>query len=74
MKQSKCLVSHKSVDESCVYKKVSGSVIVFLMLYVDDILLKGNDVFYPEICQDLAEYKRFSMKDLGEATYIFGDI
>ena len=31
-------------DEACVYKKVSMSVVVFLVLYVDDILLIGNDV------------------------------
>src|SRR3954462_13704536 len=29
--------------EACVYKKVSGSAISFLILYVDDILLIGND-------------------------------
>ena len=34
----------KNVDEPCVYKKTSGSAIVFLVLYVDDILLIGNDV------------------------------
>ena len=34
----------KNEDEPCVYKKVSGSVIVFLVLYVDDILLIGNDI------------------------------
>ena len=27
-----------------MYKKVSGSVVTFLVLYVDDILLIGNDV------------------------------
>ena len=27
-----------------MYKKVSGSAAVFLVLYVDDILLNGNDV------------------------------
>ena len=27
------------IDESCVYKKRSGNVVVFLVLYVDDILL-----------------------------------
>ena len=31
-------------DESCVYKKCDGSMVVFLVLYVDDILLIGNDV------------------------------
>ena len=31
-------------DESCVYKKVSGSHVAFIVLYVDDILLIGNDI------------------------------
>ena len=31
-------------DESCVYKKVSGSLVSFLVLYVDDILLIGNAI------------------------------
>ena len=34
----------KNMDEPCVYKKTNGSAIVFLVLYVDDILLIGNDV------------------------------
>ncbi|GKD69671.1 putative RNA-directed DNA polymerase [Tanacetum coccineum] len=34
----------RSEDESCIYVKVSGSVVVFLVLYVDDILLIGNDI------------------------------
>ena len=34
----------QNVDEPCVYKKDSGSAVVFLVLYVDDILLNGNDV------------------------------
>ena len=33
----------KNEEESCVYKKVSGSARAFLVLYVDDILLIGND-------------------------------
>jgi len=36
------LVSYE--DKLCEYKKVSGSVIIFLVLYVDDILLIGNDI------------------------------
>ena len=54
-------------------QKVSGSAIVFLVLYVDDILLIGNDV---SILKSVKIWlsKQFSMKDLGEATYIFGDI
>jgi len=58
-------------DESCMYKRVSGSAIVFLILYVDDIHLKGNDV---SVLQSVKIWlsRQFSMKDLGEATYILG--
>ena len=34
----------QNVKEFCVYKKTSGSSVAFLVLYVDDILLIGNDV------------------------------
>ncbi|KAL2249908.1 UNVERIFIED_CONTAM: Retrovirus-related Pol polyprotein from transposon RE1 [Sesamum indicum] len=34
----------KNDFDPCIYKKVSGSSVAFLMLYVDDILLIGNDV------------------------------
>ena len=61
----------QNLDEPCVYKKTSGSAIVFLVLYVDDILLIGNDV---SILQSVKIWlsKNFSMIDLGEATYILG--
>ena len=59
----------KSEDEPCVYKKISGSAIVFLVLYFDDILLIGNDI--PTL-QNVKSWlgKCFSMKDFGEAAYI----
>ena len=61
----------QSEDESCVYKKVSGSNVAILVLYVDDILLIGNDI--PSL-QAVKTWlgKNFSMKDLGDATYILG--
>ena len=34
----------KNKNEPCVYKKTSGSTVVFLVLYVDDILLIKNDI------------------------------
>ena len=54
-----------------MYKKSSGSVIVFLVLYVDDIVIMGNDI--PSL-QSVKSWlsKKFSMKDLGEASYILG--
>jgi hypothetical protein len=61
----------KNIEEPCVYKKVSGSAFVFLVLYVDDILLIGNDIPMMEVVKSLLR-KSFSMKDLGEATYILG--
>ena len=39
----------QNADEPCVYKKVSGSTIVFLVLYVNDILRIGNNVPTSEV-------------------------
>ena len=61
----------KNGKEACVYKKVSGSAIAFLILYVDDILLVGNDIELLGTIKDSLK-KSFSMKDLGEAAYILG--
>nr|GFB47647.1 hypothetical protein [Tanacetum cinerariifolium] len=58
-------------DEPCVYRKASGSDVVFLILYVDDILIIGNNT--PRL-KEVKDYlgKCFSIKDLGEAAYILG--
>nr|GEX29377.1 putative polyprotein [Tanacetum cinerariifolium] len=58
-------------DEPCVYRKASGSDVVFLILYVDDILIMGNNI--PRL-KEVKDYLRkcFSLKDLGEAAYILG--
>ncbi|KAL0463012.1 UNVERIFIED_CONTAM: Retrovirus-related Pol polyprotein from transposon RE2, partial [Sesamum latifolium] len=34
----------KNDCDPCIYKKISGSSVAYLVLYVDDILLIGNDV------------------------------
>jgi hypothetical protein len=54
----------KNVEESCVYKKISESIVVFLVLYVDDILLIGNDIPMMETVKSSLR-KSFSIKDLG---------
>lgn len=61
----------KNENESCIYKKVCGSVIAFLALQVDGILLTLNDVeMLTSIKSQL--FGTFSMKDVGELTYILG--
>nr|GEV49154.1 hypothetical protein [Tanacetum cinerariifolium] len=62
---------NKNEDEPCVYVKVSGSVIVFLVSYVDDILLIGNDI---PMLQSIKDWlgRCFAMKDFGDASYILG--
>ena len=61
----------KNEDEPCVYKKVSGSAVVFLVLYVNDILIIKNDI--PTL-QSVKTWfgKCFTMKDLDEASRILG--
>ncbi|GJR18221.1 retrotransposon protein, putative, ty1-copia subclass [Tanacetum coccineum] len=56
-------------DEPCVYLKASGSNVTFLILYVDDILIMGNNI---PMLQDVKSYlgRCFVMKDFGEAAYI----
>ena len=53
-------------------KKDRGSVVVFLVLYVDEILLNGNDVSVLQLVNILVIQEHFSMKELGEVTYILG--
>ena len=61
----------QTYGEVHIYKKVSGCFVAFLILYVDDILLIGNDT---EFMNSIKGYlnKNFSMKDLGEDAYILG--
>jgi Reverse transcriptase (RNA-dependent DNA polymerase) len=58
-------------EEPCVYRKTSGSVITFLILYVDDILLMGNDILLLQLAKSSLK-KVFSIKYLGETVYILG--
>ena len=56
-------------DEPCVYKLIHEGKVVFLILYVDDILLIGNDV---RKLSDIKVWltKQFDMKDMGEAAFV----
>ena len=61
----------KNKNDPCVYKKISGSVIVFLVLHIDDKLLIRNNI---PLLQEVKEWlsSKFSTKDLREVAYILG--
>ena len=74
MKFDKVVISlcykENKVDQ-CIYPKISESKCIFLVLYLDDILLVCNDVgLLHEIKQLLS--KTFDMKDLGDASFFLG--
>ena len=57
--------------DRCIYMKVSGSMFIILVLYVDDILLATNNV---AMLHDVKKFlsNNFEMKDMGEASYVIG--
>ena len=57
--------------DHCVYLKLIGDHVSYLVLYADDMLLIRND---KEIIHDLKTQlsSKFDMKDLGSANYILG--
>jgi len=61
----------KNIVDRCIYLKVSGSKVIFLILYVDDILLTTNDLgLLHETKKCLS--RNFEMKDMSEASYVIG--
>ena len=70
-KTIKTLDFDQNEDESCVYKKIQGSMVVFLLMYVDDILLIRNGVGLLSLVKIWLS-TQFEKKDLGEVKYILG--
>ena len=58
--------SKENVEDNCVNTKFKNGKFIFLVLYVDDILLASSDVSL------LLETKKFDMRDLGEASFVLG--
>ena len=58
-------------QEPYIYKWAIDSIVIFLILYVDDILLIKNDIPALQSVK-LWLSSQFSMKNLGEASYILG--
>ena len=74
MRYEKTIRSYEFInneDEPCVYNKIQGSVITFIALYVNDILLIENDVCILSSMKVLVS-RNFSKKDWREIAYIFG--
>ena len=61
----------RSKADRYVYFKLIVDSVIYLVLYVDDMLLVRND---KEIIEDLKTQfsSKFNMKDLGVANYILG--
>lgn len=57
--------------DECIYMKTSGSKFIFLILYVDDILLASSDLI---LLKDTKNFllKNLDMKDMGEAAFVLG--
>ncbi|KAL5566878.1 hypothetical protein UlMin_030042 [Ulmus minor] len=58
----------ENIVNQCIYMRVSGSSYVYLVLYVDDILLASNDKDLLFETKDMLS-SHFDMKDLGDASY-----
>jgi hypothetical protein len=58
-----------NIEDNCVYAKFKNGKYVFLILYVDDILLASNDI---SMLRETKKFlsSNFDMKDLGEASYV----
>jgi hypothetical protein len=61
----------ENIEDNCVYAKFKNGKYIFLILYVDDILLASSNVSL------LLETKRFlsshfEMKNLGEVRFVLG--
>jgi hypothetical protein len=57
--------------DDCLYQKFSGSKFIFLVLYVDDILLASNDLGLLHETKIFLT-KNFEMKDLRDASFVLG--
>jgi hypothetical protein len=61
----------RSKDDHCIYSKEEGGCFIYVALYVDDMLLIGNNMdAIKEAKKQLSS--RFDMKDLGASKFIMG--
>ena len=58
-------------EDHCMYIKRSNNYFIILSLYVDDILIAGNDKKLIDVSKRWLS-SNFKMKDMGEANYLLG--
>ena len=63
--------SKENVEDNCVNTKFKNEKFIFLVLYVDDILLASSDV---SLLQETKKFcpQNFDLKDLGEPSFVLG--
>ena len=57
--------------DDCIYHKFSESKHIYLVLYVDDILLATNNIGMLYETKIFLS-RKFEMKDLGDASFVLG--
>jgi len=67
-----CIIGfQENVDDNYVYAKFKNKKYIFLVVYVDDILLASSDVNLLLETKKLLSSK-FDTKDLSEASFVLG--
>jgi len=61
----------ENIVDRCMYLKVSGSKVIFLFLYIDDILHTTNDLGLLHETKKFLS-RNFEVKDMGEVSYVIG--
>ena len=61
----------ENVEDNCIYTKFKNGKFIFLILYVDDILLASSDV---DLLLEMKKFlsSNFDLKDFGEASFVLG--
>jgi hypothetical protein len=58
-------------EDNCIYAKFKNAKYIFLVLYVDEMLLASGDKNLPQETKKFLS-SNFDMKDIGESSYVLG--
>ena len=62
---------HQSTRDYSLFTKKEQDKIIIVLIYVDDLLLTGNDFFMIQQTKKILQ-QAFKIKDLGELRYFLG--